>query len=90
MPDSFVNRTSPARILEWVAISFSNTYRNTYNIYIIPLWSCGSQIQRVKSKVRKRVKRPLQLSKSEMLNAWIRGAARSIEMRKWMWVLLEK
>ena len=36
------------------------------------------------------MKRPLQLSKSEVLNAWIRGAARSIEMRKWMWVLFEK
>ena len=59
-------------------------------IYIITLWSCRSQIQRVKSKGRKRVKRPLQLSKWEVLNAWISGAARTIEMRKWMRVLFEK
>ena len=76
-PVSSVHGISQARILEWVAISFSNTYRNTYNIYTITLWSCRSQIQRVKSKGRNRVKRPLQLSKWEVLNAWISGAARS-------------
>ena len=89
-PGSSVHGISQARILEWVAISFSNTYRNTYNIYTITLWSCRSQIQRVKSKGRNRVKRPLQLSKWEVLNAWFSGAARTIEMRKWMRVLFEK
>ena len=53
-------------------------------IYIYTLWSRRSQTERAKNKGRKRVKRPLQLSKSEVLNAWIRGAARSIEMRKWI------